>query len=193
MTSPGPQGCHCGLPIERTLDPPGTERPCKVSRSPCCPLPPASVPLHKGHYSFRSKAGDTQSHPVPQNHQVISLILPLLRFVLPGPMWGHPTSGHPCAHLCPMGRRAEKDPWPWDHPAGPRLAEWLPLPLLSPLKPHQATLPTPTRSCPWTAGATAGLDAQGTKLPSPGLLAAEGLAARASTARCLPGTASPGT
>lgn len=41
-----PWGCHCGLPIVRTLAPPGTERPCQVSRSPCCPLPPASVPLH---------------------------------------------------------------------------------------------------------------------------------------------------
>lgn len=42
-----PQGCHCGLSIVRTLGPPGTGRPCKVSRSPCCPLPPASVPLHQ--------------------------------------------------------------------------------------------------------------------------------------------------
>lgn len=49
------------------------------------------------------------------------------------------------------------------------------------------------RQCPWTAGATSGLDAQRTKLPSAGQLAAEGLAANASTARCLPGTAGPGT
>lgn len=151
--------------------------------------------------SSRSKAGDTQSHPVPQNHQVVSLGLSVLRFVLPH-MWGYPTSGHHCAFLCPMGKGQHKDPWPWDPPFWPKTYKMaapssaVP-PQTSPSHPAHTHPPTgqlPGKcQCPQTAGATAGLDAQGTKLPSPGLLAAEGLAASASTARCLPGTASPGT
>lgn len=81
----------------------------------------------------RSKAGDTQTHPVPQNHQVVSLGLPVLGFVLPGPLWGYPTSGHHCAHLCPWEEGQHKDLLAQDLQTG--------CPFLC--SPTPATLPTP--------------------------------------------------
>lgn len=146
--------------------------------------------------SSRSKAGDTDSPSATEQPGCLSG----LTNVGVCPSQPHVGPPHLRASLCsPVAHGKKGTTITLGHgtsPSGPRLAEWLLLPLLSHPKRHQAhshpQLPG-KRQCPRTAGATAGLGAQGTKLPSPGLLAAEGLAASASTARCLPGTASPGT
>lgn len=52
----GPQGCECGHPVIRTPDPFGG-RPLGGSRSPCCPLPPGSVPPPRQGRGLQHRAG----------------------------------------------------------------------------------------------------------------------------------------
>lgn len=54
--------------------------------------------------------GHTESPSATKPPGCLCLGLPVLGFVLPGSMWGYPTSGHHCACLCPMGRRAPQGP-----------------------------------------------------------------------------------
>lgn len=99
--------------------------------------------------------GHTESPSATKPPGCLCLGLPVLGFVLPGSMWGYPTSGYHCACLSPMGRRAPQGPLAQDLQNGrPFLCHPTPNPTMPPC-PHppaaawEAPVPSDHRGHCW--------------------------------------------